>query len=187
MKRVKFAKARGGKKAAAASASVAEALVEEVPASEKGLDRRREIYVQRRALGLPQERAAQDADLTTKQARSYEQTALFEQAYRAAIAKADETFSFSLTEVLKGLQEAVALAKTVSEPASMVAAWREIAKIMGYYAPERKLVHLTADGNITHTTMRQLSDDELLKLAQAGARVIEGEAVRLTVRPHVAN
>jgi hypothetical protein len=40
-------------------------------------------------------------------------------------------------------------------------------------------VHLTAEGNITHTTMRQLSDEELLKLAMQGARVIEGEAQRL--------
>jgi hypothetical protein len=135
--------------------------------------------VQRRCLGLPQERAAEDAGLTIKQARSFEESAVFEQQYRNEVAKADEKFSFSLNEVLEGLKNAIDLAKTVSEPASMVAGWREVAKIMGYYAPERRTVHLTAEGNITHTTMRQLSDEELLKLAMQGARVIEGEAQRL--------
>jgi hypothetical protein len=177
---VKRAKARVAKARATASAGAAgEPEGKELPAS-TGLERRREIYVQRRCLGLPQERAAEDAGLTTKQARSFEESALFEQQYRNEIAKADKQFSFSLSEVLKGLKESVDLARTVSEPASMVAGWREIAKIMGYYAPEKKLVHLTADGNITHTTMRQLSDDELLKLAMQGARVIEGEAQRLS-------
>lgn len=172
---MKRAKARAGKKTAVASAGAVRAPDETTP----GLQRRRELYVQRRALGIPQERAAEDAGLTWKQAQLFEKGPVFEVLYRKEVAKADQRFTFSLNEVLKGLSEAVELAKAVSEPASMVAAWREIAKIMGYYAPERKLVHLTAEGNITMTTMRQLSDEELLKLASQGVRVIEGEAKRL--------
>lgn len=143
------------------------------------MERRRELYVQRRALGIPQERAAEDANLTLKQAQNFEKSPSYQLMYRNALDKADQEFSYSLNDVLKGLHEAVELAKKVSEPSSIVAAWREIAKIMGYYAPERKLVHLTAEGELTMSTMRQLSDDELLRLAAQGVRVIEGEVKRL--------
>lgn len=142
-------------------------------------DRRREIYVQKRALGMPQDRAAEDAGLTIKQARLFEQSPLFEKLYKDAVAKADEEFQFSLNDVLKGFKHAVEVAEKISEPASIVAGWREIAKIMGYYAPERKILHLTAEGELMVSSMKQLPDHELMKLAEQGVRVIEGEAKRL--------
>lgn len=142
-------------------------------------DRRREIYVQRRALGIPQARAAEDAGLTTKQAVLFEKSPLFEKLYKDAVSKADEEFTFTLNEVLREFKKAADIAKAVSEPASIVAAWREIAKIMGYYAPERKIVHLTAEGELMVSSMRQLPDHELMKLAEQGVRVIEAEARRL--------
>jgi hypothetical protein len=60
------------------------------------------------------------------------------------------------------LQESYDMAKLMSEPASMVAAAREVGKACGYYAPvERKI---SISGNVALDKMNKLSDQELLEL-----------------------
>lgn len=139
------------------------------------LNRRRELYVQARVLGFPMERAAEDAQLTVKQARNFEHTPQFEVMAKSAVIKADDEFKFTLDDVLKGLKEAIDQASKIADPQAAIAGWREVARIMGYYAPEKRELHLTAEGHLTITSMRALSDDELLGLAQRGVKVIDGE------------
>jgi phage terminase small subunit len=50
---------------------------------------------------------------------------------------------------------------------AMIAGWREVAKLCGYYAPERQRVEVTVEGWRLRTMFEQLSDAELLALTSA--------------------
>jgi hypothetical protein len=65
-----------------------------------------------------------------------------------------------------GLLEAAALAKEQMNPAGMVAAWKQVGLLMGYYSPERIKVDIA--GRLQMGRMSQLSDVDLLKIIEAG-------------------
>lgn len=79
----------------------------------------------------------------------------------------------SRQKVIDGLKEAIDIARLMSDPNAMVAGWREIARICGYYAPERKLIDITVSGATHISQITDMSDEELVKL------IIEGESTRL--------
>ena len=67
-------------------------------------------------------------------------------------------------DVLNGFEEAIDLARSRSNPAAMVAGWREIAKMCGYYAPERKEVRVSVAGSTLLNEIECMPDAELLAL-----------------------
>jgi phage terminase small subunit len=76
--------------------------------------------------------------------------------------------SIQREDVLKGLVEAAAMAKLQCDPAGMVAAWKQIGHLMGYYSPERIKVDVDVAGSLEVGRLNQLSDAELLKIIEAG-------------------
>ena len=62
------------------------------------------------------------------------------------------------------------MAKLMSEPASMISGWREIAKMCGYMAPVEHRVKVDVSGNIVLDRMNSMSDAELLKVISNGAQ-----------------
>lgn len=66
--------------------------------------------------------------------------------------------------VLTGLQEAIDIARARSDPSAMIAGWREIARMCGFYAPERAHVHFSADGLALRNEVAQMTDVELDEL-----------------------
>lgn len=76
--------------------------------------------------------------------------------------------------VLEGFQEAIQLAKMVEEPSSMIAGWREIAKVCGFYEPAQIKITHTHEGKVLHERVEKLSDDELMKLIEERANAIRG-------------
>jgi phage terminase small subunit len=81
-------------------------------------------------------------------------------AARLAVARED---------VLAGLLEAVDLAREQRNPMGMVSGWRELAKMLGYYAPEVKRVELTADQDGTYRAMQGMTDAQLMAVIARGA------------------
>lgn len=79
---------------------------------------------------------------------------------REAYAKAAE---LSKKDVMDMLKEAYDMAKLMSEPASMVAAAREIGKMCGFYEPKK--VDLTIS-TVGRQKIELLSDEELFKLME---------------------
>ena len=69
--------------------------------------------------------------------------------------------------VLHGFQEAIELGRSRSDPGAMIAGWREIAKMCGFYAPERKCVELSTEGLALRTRYEEMSDEELGNLIAA--------------------
>ena len=75
--------------------------------------------------------------------------------------------------VMEGFQEAIAMAKLQAEPLTMIAGWREIGKLCGFYEPTKAELKITANGQVLHRRLSALSDDELLKLAESDDNVID--------------
>lgn len=71
-------------------------------------------------------------------------------------------------EVLRGLLAAIDLARAQGDPAAMIAGWREIAKMCGYYAPERRQISLSRTNNRLRTQLEAMSDVQLLAIAEGG-------------------
>ncbi len=82
---------------------------------------------------------------------------------------ADATrLSIQREDVLVGLLEAVDQAREQRNPMGMIAGYREIGRLMGFYAPEVKRVDLNVDGQTEMGRLNQMSDAELLKIIAAG-------------------
>jgi phage terminase small subunit len=71
-------------------------------------------------------------------------------------------------DVLNGLMEAAAMAKLLCDPGGMVAAWKQVGHLMGYFSPERIKVDVNIAGSLEMGRMNQLSDAELLKIIEDG-------------------
>ncbi len=81
---------------------------------------------------------------------------------------ADATrLSIQREDVLNGLVEAAAMAKRQCDPAGMVAAWKQVGHLLGYYTPERIKVDVNVAGSLEMGRMNQLSDAELLTIIEA--------------------
>lgn len=88
------------------------------------------------------------------------------QSYMAEIRKkAEEEIKITVVDVLNGFKHAIDDAKLQGDPTAQIAGWREIGKMLGYYAPERKKLELSDDLLRLKNRLEDLSEAELLKLA----------------------
>lgn len=83
--------------------------------------------------------------------------------------------------IIDGLVAAAAMAQMIGEPQGMVAAWRELGKLLGHYAPEVKKIEKGINKRDLLTALDQLDDAELMRLQ--GGRVINGESKRVEEAP----
>jgi len=63
------------------------------------------------------------------------------------------------------LMEAINVAREQSDSTAMINGWKELAKVTGVGAPERKEIVLSQNNPSTEA-LRQAPDDELLKLVE---------------------
>ena len=75
--------------------------------------------------------------------------------------------SIQREDVLNRLLVAAEIAKLQCDPAGMVAAWKQVGHLMGYYTPVRVEVDLSMAGSVKMGRLSQLSDGELLKIIEA--------------------
>ena len=73
-----------------------------------------------------------------------------------------------VARVIAELRAAIELARVQGNPAAQIAGWREIAKLCGYYAPERRQIDLSGDHDRLHAQLEVMSDAELIAVIQAG-------------------
>jgi phage terminase small subunit len=83
----------------------------------------------------------------------------------------------SKEDVVAGLLQAADMAQITADVPSMIAAWRELGRLLGHYAPEVKKVEKGLSKGDLLKAMDELTDEELQRIAQG--RVIEGEFKRL--------
>lgn len=85
-------------------------------------------------------------------------------------AKYEEASQMTRKRVMDGFLESIDMAKLMSEPASMISGWREIAKMCGYMAPVEHRMKVDVSGNIVLNKLNALSDAELLEVITKGAK-----------------
>lgn len=85
----------------------------------------------------------------------------------------EEASQMTRKRVMDGLLEAIEMAKMMSEAGNMIAGWREVAKMCGYYAPVEKKITVDSTGNAIAERLNRLSDAELLRLIQQQPDVVD--------------
>ena len=97
-------------------------------------------------------------------------------AERAIVAKQN---SLTKKKVIDGILEAIELAKSKSDPSPMIAGWREIAKMCGFYEAVKADLTVTVQGKAVLDKLNALSDVELANLIGSDD-VIDAEVVEVT-------
>lgn len=89
-----------------------------------------------------------------------------------------EACNLSREAVMEGMKEAIDMAKLQSEPATMIAGWRQIGLLCGYYAPAKLEVDVNLNNGNAMQKLNNMSDKELMEvMSGSGGRLIEGEVV----------
>lgn len=126
-------------------------------------------------MGMSDNRAAKEAGYSDKAAaRNLNTLPKIQNAIAERQEAYQEVVQMSRKRVMDGLLEAVDMAKLKADPLSMVAGWREIAKICGYYEPTKVQVDVSVNGKMLLHQMSSMSQEDLLKLADMGD-ALEGE------------
>lgn len=125
-------------------------------------------------------RAAHDAGYSTPRTaiQRLETSTAVQKALVSERKAHEEALDMTRKRVVDGLMEAVDMARVKADPLSMVAGWREVAKICGYYEPVKHKVEVSVNGQVLLHQITSMSDEDLLKLADE-ANVIDGEFTAL--------
>lgn len=91
---------------------------------------------------------------------------------RAEYAKAS---GMTKQKVIDGFSEAVDLARIKADPIAMIAGWREIGKMCGFYEPTKTKIEVSVQGQVLVQKLQTMSDEELLAMAEGDPDALEGE------------
>lgn len=69
-------------------------------------------------------------------------------------------------EAILGLQAAITLAQQQGNPAAMIAGWREIGRMLGFYEPETCKIELPSGTANRMAKFEAMSDEELLAIIE---------------------
>lgn len=82
-------------------------------------------------------------------------------------------------KVMDGMLEAIEMAKIQADAGNMIAGWREIGRMCGYYAPEVKKIDINITAKRVIDKMETLSDEDLVKMIEDSSQIIEAEATEI--------
>jgi len=77
----------------------------------------------------------------------------------------EKKFKITREQVLEGFMEAINDAKLLSEPATQIRGWEQIAKMEGFYAAEKREFDLPEDTKEMIRSLQDLDTDTLAKIA----------------------
>ncbi len=100
-------------------------------------------------------------------------------AIRSLYKKHEKQADMTRKKVMDGFLEAIEFAKLQADAGQMIAGWREIGRMCGYYAPEVKKIDINVTAKRVIDRMEVMTDDELLKMVEENAAIIEGEATEV--------
>ena len=78
-------------------------------------------------------------------------------------------------KVVEGFSEAIDLARIKADPIAMIAGWREIGKMCGFYEATKTEIKVSVQGQVLIQRLNSMSDEELLVLAEGDPSALEGE------------
>jgi hypothetical protein len=140
---------------------------------------KQQAYAENRAKGLSRVQSSIMAgfDGDPNNAQRTEETPVVAQELARLRAETAENCGITKESVAAGLKDAADMARTMADPGGMVMAWRELGKLLGFYAPEVKKIEKGINKKDLRAALEDLSDEELLQLSHG--RVIEGKFKRV--------
>lgn len=116
--------------------------------------------------------AARRAGYSVRTAGQIGQENLKKPAIAAALAARQAMYADELQvtkeDVVGGLLRAIGLARAQENPAAMIQRCAALAKLCGFYAPERQQVELSSDTTALQAKFVAMSDAQLLAIAGGG-------------------
>lgn len=88
----------------------------------------------------------------------------FRQALDTEYRRSQQVSNMNRKSVMRGMLEAVEMAKDMRQPGSMITGWKEIARMCGYYEPERREILLSIDSTKLLEQIQMLPKEKLLEL-----------------------
>lgn len=86
-------------------------------------------------------------------------------------------------KVIDGFMEAIDMARLKADPMVMVAGWREVAKMCGFYEPTKHKLEVSVNGEVVIQKLQSLDDAQLLALADGRSDAIDGEFTVVEPKP----
>jgi len=74
--------------------------------------------------------------------------------------------------VIRELRTAVEVARMKGDASAMIAGWREIGRMLGFYEPEVRRIDVNLDGDRLMQRIRAMTDAEVLRLAGADEALV---------------
>jgi phage terminase small subunit len=134
-----------------------------------------EQFCQNLMLGMNQTQAVRNANFTTSNPGVYANQLIRKPNVVKRLAElrveAQREFEITREEVLEGLKSAIADAKLQADPTAQISGWREIGKMLGYYAPERKQIEISESEEAFHKRLESMDTEDLLKLVGDGITI----------------
>lgn len=137
------------------------------------LTEKQATYVDSILEGKSKSDAARAAGSTPNNKHALERSKTVQEALATARAELEDISTLRRVDVLEGIMESIDMARTMAEPATMISGWKEIAKIMGYYAPETKRIELSTEQANVQKKLEMLSDQELLEMLQKRSLIVD--------------
>lgn len=89
-------------------------------------------------------------------------------------ALAADRAKISQDDIIEGFKTAINDAQMTSDPQAQIAGWREIAKVLGYYAPKVTKIEVSKTEERARKELSSMTEKELIEMAGSDD-VIEGE------------
>lgn len=142
-----------------------------------GLTDKQQAFLHNLVQGLPQTTAARTAGyaVPTVDASRQLSNPRMQEALRYLHHQHQQASKMTRKKVMDGMLEAIEMAKVQGESGVMVAGWREIGRMCGYYAAEKKVIDVNISAKRAVDKLEMLSDAELLELVDEDSAAIEGE------------
>lgn len=145
------------------------------------LNKMQKAYIRNRARGLSRNQSAilagYAADPDGNTGSKLEEKPKIQEELTRIRAETARNTDISKEDVVRMFEEAYMTAKLLEDPAGMVAAAREIGKMLGHFAPEVKKTLIGVDKEMLKKALDDMTDEELMKVANA--RTIDGQSKRV--------
>jgi phage terminase small subunit len=132
------------------------------------LSQKQEKFVDFYAISGNSTDAARQAGYSAKTARVIGQENLLKPAIKQALGDRRAAFRVDLAltkdEVISGFLSAIQMGKEQQNPAAMISGLVQIAKMLGFYEPERVSVQISASGERLRAKYEVMSDEQLLAI-----------------------
>ena len=142
-----------------------------------GLTEKQKKFLDGLVRGMPQSTAARNAGYENPRVEAVRQ--LKKPKIRDALQflhhKYEKSTQMTRKKVMDGMLEAIEMAKVQGDPGVMVSGWREIGRMCGYYAAEKKIIDVNITAKRAVDKLEMLTDAELLEMIENDSEAIEGE------------